>query len=231
MKKSLLAACVGMVLASPVYAFETSVTLGAVSDYRFNGISQTKGHPAVQGSVDLSFDNGIYTSVWASNVDFDDDAHTELDYYVGYGNSLTDKLSYDINLAHYSYPGYGSFDHIGQYEQLNTTLYYGNASLNYGYSPDYFNTSDEGHYVAVGYSYPLTSTINLDLHAGRSFGDYWKKDDVGEYEDYSIGLSTNWAGIDLSAAWLTNNIKKSMHANDGAFRSDNTIVVSASRTF
>ncbi|WP_432696429.1 TorF family putative porin [Marinobacterium sp. YM272] len=227
--KKVLFGLVSALTVTQLYAAETSGTISFTNDYRFNGISQTAGDAAVQGSLDVAFDNGIYAGIWGSNVDFGDDANLEIDYYVGYGNSLTDDLSYDVNLAWYSYPGYDAYD--GDYGQLNMSLYYGNASLSYGYADDYFNTGESGQYIAVAYSQPLPKGISLDLHAGHSFGDYWGKADIEDYEDYSIGLSGSVAGLDLSAAYIFNSIDKAEETNSGLFRNDNTLVVTVSRTF
>ncbi|SEF96027.1 TorF family putative porin [Marinobacterium lutimaris] len=227
--KKVLFGLVSTLAVTQVYAAETSGTISFTNDYRFNGISQTAGDAAIQGSLDVAFDNGIYAGIWGSNVDFGDDANLEIDYYVGYGNSITDDLSYDVNLAWYTYPGYDAAD--ADYGQLNFSLYYGNAYLTYGYADDYFNTGESGQYIAIGYSQPLPMDLSLDLHAGHSFGDYWGEADINDYEDYSIGLSGSYAGVDLSVAYLFNSIDKADEYNSGLFRNDNTVVLTVSRTF
>lgn len=230
MKKVVLSlSLLGATFIAPTYAAETSGTIGFTNDYRFNGISQTAGDPAIQGSLDVSFDNGIYAGIWGSNVDFGDDANLELDYYVGYGNSITDDLSYDVNYAWYTYPGYDAAD--GDYGQLNLSLYYKNASITYGYANDYFNSGEAGQYIAVDYSHPLPMGISLDLHAGHSFGDYWGEVDIDDFEDYSIGLSGSYAGVDLSLGYIITDIDSEDEIDSGLFRNDDTWVFSISRTF
>lgn len=228
MKKVILSV-LGALAITPAYAVETSGTIGFTNDYRFNGISQTAGDPAIQGSLDLAFDSGVYAGIWGSNVDFGDDANLEIDYYVGFSNDITDDLSYDVNYAWYTYPGYDAAD--GDYGQLNLSLFYGNASVTYGYANDYFNSGEAGQYIAFDYSQPLPHEISLDLHAGHSFGDYWGKVDIDDYEDYSIGLSGSFAGLDLSAAYVITSIDSEDEIDSGLFRNDNALVVSVSRTF
>ena len=57
MKKSLLAlslcACTLPALA------EESAEVGVVSDYRYNGVSQTEQNPAVQAALNYSHDSGF----------------------------------------------------------------------------------------------------------------------------------------------------------------------------
>ena len=38
--------------------------VGVVSEYRYRGIAQTKGDPALQGGVDYTNPNGFYAGAW-----------------------------------------------------------------------------------------------------------------------------------------------------------------------
>ncbi len=225
----------GLTLAltiSSTQAAEVSGTIGFTNDYRFRGISQTTGDAAVQGSLDVAFDNGVYAGVWGSNVDWGDDANIEIDYYLGFGNDINDNLSYDLSLAYYTYPGYKAAD--GDYAELSLALNYsglnmggsdlGDIGVTFAYSNDYFNSGDDSKYIALDYSYGVTENISLDLHAGHSFGDAW--DGYG-YEDYSIGLSGSLAGLDLAVNYLTNTLDVAK-TND---YDDNAVVFSVSRSF
>lgn len=220
MKKILTGLALTMAITS-VQAAEVSGTIGFTNDYRFRGISQTSGDAAVQGSLDVAFDNGVYAGMWGSNVDWDDDANIEIDYYVGYGNDINDDLSYDVYLAYYTYPGYSEdIDYL----ELNAGLYYGDFALTYALANDYVNSGDAAQYIALDYSYGITEEVSLDLHAGHSFDDAWEG--YG-YEDYSIGLSGSAAGLDLSVAYLTN----SLDVDETDNLDDDTVVFSVSRTF
>lgn len=205
-----------------VQATELSSTISFTNDYRFRGLSQTAGDAAVQGSMDLAFENGVYVGIWGSNVDFGDDANLEVDYYIGYGADINDDISYDVSLTYYTYPGYDADDI--DYLEFIGALNYRDFTFTYAYSNDYVNSGDDGSYIAVDYSYSLTEILSLDLHAGHSFGDVW--DDYG-YEDYSIGLSASIAGLDLSVAYLDNNLDVS-ETDDF---DDSTVVFTVSRTF
>ena len=43
-------------------------TATVVSDYRFRGISQTDKNFAIQGSITVSHESGLYATVWGSSV-------------------------------------------------------------------------------------------------------------------------------------------------------------------
>ena len=213
-------------------AAEVSGTIGFTNDYRFRGISQTTGDAAIQGSLDVAFENGIYIGAWGSNVDWGDDANIEIDYYIGFSNDITDHLSYDAAFAYYTYPGYETAD--GDYAEVSIGLNYsglnmadtnlGDVGVTFAYSNDYFNSGDDSKYIALDYSYGVTEYVSLDVHAGHSFGAAWNG--YG-YEDYSIGLSGSIAGLYLSINYLTNTVDIAKTNN----YDDNTVVFSVSRSF
>jgi uncharacterized protein (TIGR02001 family) len=94
---------------TPFVTATTNVNL--VSDYRFRGIDQTWGKPAVQGGADLAFASGIYAGVWASNVSGNSypGGSLEMDYYAGYNGKLNDDFGYTVGGYGYYYPG-ANFD-------------------------------------------------------------------------------------------------------------------------
>jgi len=229
MKFTWLASAALVAAASSTQAAELSSTITFTSDYRYHGISQTAGDPALQGSIDLAFDNGAYVGIWGSNVDFGDDANLEVDYYAGYAGSINDEVSYNAMLLWFQYPGYEAFD--GDYGEVELGLYYKNFSLIYDYAWDFFNLDEPGHYIALNYSHPINDQVSLDLHAGHSFGDYWDDIDIGAYEDYSVGLSSNIGGLNVSLAYLFNEVDSGMKVDQGVFHNDDTVLITISRSF
>src|SRR5690606_26715928 len=108
MKKSFLipAAC-GLALRAQTQAesfdtaigtIETSMNVTRATADIWRGQSQTDCADAIQ--------SGLYIGTWASNVDSEDfgGSSVEVDYYVGFGNAITDDLSYDLQWATYTYP-------------------------------------------------------------------------------------------------------------------------------
>lgn len=84
-----------------------TANVNLVSQYRFRGIDQTWGRPAVQGGADLSFANGFYAGTWASNVSGNSypGGNLELDYYAGYNGKIGEDLGYTVGGYSYWYPG------------------------------------------------------------------------------------------------------------------------------
>ena len=234
MKLTRILAVAGLFVTTGAWAVDSSITLSATSDYRYRGISQTAGDWAIQGSLDFAWDNGFYVGAWASNVDFEDDADSEVDWYAGYYWELGETVGLDLMLNYYSYPGYSE---DGDYLELMSTLWIGDVGILYAYAPDYFNTGDTAHYLAADYSYELAESagvlegVSLDLHYGYSFGDYWDEWDIGDYSDYSIGVSASWGRADLSLAWLDNAVDSGEKVSSGAYANDSTFLFTIGTTF
>ena len=45
-----------------------SANVALTTDYRFRGISQSGGDPALQGGFDVAHDSGFYVGTWASSI-------------------------------------------------------------------------------------------------------------------------------------------------------------------
>jgi uncharacterized protein (TIGR02001 family) len=80
---------------------------GAVTDYRYRGISQTRLKPALQGGVDYSA-GGFYLGAWASTIkwikDAGGDASAEIDLYGGYKGEIAKDVTFDVGVLTYQYP-------------------------------------------------------------------------------------------------------------------------------
>src|SRR5438046_5764784 len=78
-----------------------------VSEYRFRGIDQTFGKPAIQGGFDYSHASGIYLGNWNSNVNQGAGyvgGNLEMDFYGGYKKAFGD-FGLDVGAIYYYYPG------------------------------------------------------------------------------------------------------------------------------
>ncbi len=76
------------------------------TDYRFRGITQTQGDPAVQGGLTWTHPSGFYVGIWGSNLKFvdGDKADLEIDSSFGITNTLK-AWTYDVGAIRYNYPG------------------------------------------------------------------------------------------------------------------------------
>jgi len=185
----------------------TSANLGVVTDYKFRGISQTDGSPAIQGGVDLDFGNGIYLGTWASQVDFaygEDETKFEQDFYGGYGGQLSDTVSYDVGYIYYAYHG-GSHDE--DYQEVYGSVSISDLTLGLAYSDNYWADTGTFYYPYAEYSFALPSDISLGFHVGANMFDeegFLFEDD--SYIDYSVSVGKEFGGLSLSASLVGTDI-------------------------
>ena len=225
MIKSLAAA---LLVASPIVAVaaEVSGNVSLTSDYRFRGISQTDTQLAVQGGFDVAFENGIYVGTWGSNVDFANSL--ELDYYVGYAGDISENISFDVGYLYYDYPGTDktgrafNSDAEDDYEEIYASISCKDFTLGFAYSDDYYLETGEFYYVYGDYSFSLPNDISLGLHYGYNDFEFSSDDSnpkdaeqafLGDgedsYSDYSVTLSKELAGVDVSLSWVDTDLSES----------------------
>lgn len=182
---------------TPALAQEISANVALTSDYVFRGFSQTDEEPAIQGGFDYEHASGFSAGAWASNVDFDDgdEAHIEIDVYAGYAGSLTPDLGWNGGLIYYAYPG-ADDDLDYDYWEAYAGLSYSIASLTYYYSPDFFGSTGDGHYIDLGADVTLPYEIGLNLHVG-----YQEIDDLDSYVDWKVGLARELYGVSFDVSY------------------------------
>lgn len=189
-KSTLFAASMLTAVSASAVEFSGNVAIG--SDYYFRGVDQSGG-PAVSGGFDASFENGVYVGTWASSIGFGADetgneGGLELDYYVGYGGSLTDSVSYDLGYVYYGYPQSAGSE---EFEEFYGSVSYSNVTVGFATSSDWYASTGSYTYYYADYGFDLNEDFSLGFHYGTSSAD----DAANEYADYSISLSTEAVGL------------------------------------
>ena len=244
MKKTLLACAVSTAVMLPSLASaELSTTVALVSDYTFNGISQTDNSPALQASLDYGTDD-FYIGTWASNVDFGDDTFAEVDFYGGKYFQVSQAVSIDTGIAYYTYHGQtneaesapGADDAIGAssdssyaevYGKFGFASELGQTELNLWYAWDYAGAG-EGHNVAMlAHSYEVAEGHTLRASIDQSMymdSDVKWDGNKSSYVHYRLAYETSYKGFDFDIAAEDTTIDD----NDSA---DARIVAGVSYTF
>jgi len=156
----------------------------------------------------------LYAGTWASSIDFS--GGIELDYYVGFGGSISDSVSYDVGYLYYGYPqGPDTED----FEEFYGSLSFGDATLGFAYSDDYYASTDSTTYVYVDYGVALNETFSLGFHYGTMSAD----DPANEADDYSISLSTEAAGLGFDLSLIDSS-------ESGGLYADNQLVLTISKS-
>ena len=177
MKKLLLLLTI---VSLPSFA-SVSANVSFTSDYIWRGMTQSDG-PAIQGGFDYASDGGFYAGIWGSNVNFNDGAGSELDYYFGYGFDMGG-VGVDIGYIAYDYP---DNDSDLNFEEIYVGLSMGDLGLLYASgvdgAPDYMEVSYGFGDVGISYGQYDDYGNNLGISYGFTCGSY---DCVLTYTDFS----------------------------------------------
>ena len=218
MRKSILALSIAIALSAPAVVSAQTTPAAApppspvtgnmalVSEYRFRGIDQTFGKPAIQGGIDYAHSSGVYVGNWNSNVNPAagyNGANIEMDFYGGWKKSFGD-WGVDVGLIYYAYPG--STPKVD-----NTEIYLGGSwktlSLKYFHAiDDYFSVPDtkNSNYLDLSYTYDFGKGFGLVAHYGIF---KFKHVTDGDYNDWKLGVTYDLSGWVLGAAYVDTDAK------------------------
>ena len=224
--------------------------IGVVSEYRYRGLDQTKGLPAIQGGFDYSNANGAYLGLWASQIRWIKDASTsntsvsgnsEVDIYGGYKFEKSG-VTYDLGLLTYIYPG-NTLKNIGNNSNdsdllsANTTEVYGAASIG-AFTLKYSNATTDlfGYKNSKGSTY-IDLTANFDMGSGITLTPHIGRQAVKgttssyypgglSYSDYALTIAKDMGnGVTATVSSISTNAK-----NNANFKSNQTLYNAAKET-
>ena len=154
--------------------------LGYTSDYMWRGVSQTSGNAAIQGELSVS-KGGLYGGVWASEVDFGDEATYEMDLFLGYELMVSDKFSLDVGVIQYNWDkGYDDVEELFVKGNLK------NISVAY-----YVDMEDSDRdYMEMGLKLPFVKFMDVSLNYGMfdSENDFWAMNMVKDWGKWEVSL-------------------------------------------
>ncbi|GAB3657820.1 TorF family putative porin [Ramlibacter alkalitolerans] len=209
----------GAVMAQAASAPEPDYTLsfnvGAVTDYRYRGISQSRLRPALQGGADFAHKSGFYVGTWGSTIkwikDAGGDANIEVDLYAGYKTTFSG-VGVDVGVLRYFYPGSDLSPATGLVNPDTTEVYLagtlGPATLKYSHSTtDLFGTPDSkgSGYLDLSAAFELPwYGLTLTPHIGHQ---RVRHNSAFSYTDWSLTLGKDFGnGFSASLAYVDTNI-------------------------
>jgi uncharacterized protein (TIGR02001 family) len=243
-----LAASGGALLPSAAQA-QVAFNVGAVTDYRYRGISQSRLKPAIQGGIDYTA-GGFYVGTWASTIKWIEDLGTitetnvgstevEIDLYGGYKGEIAPGVGYDVGLLTYIYPG----NKVGRlspfFKDADTTeiygaLTYGPATLKYSHAlTNLFGNPDSKN----SYYLDLSATFDVAGFAVTPHIGYQKVkgpyDEPATYTDYAVTVGKEvFKGLTLSLSLIGTDADKDWYVTpSGKFLGKTTGVLGAKFAF
>ncbi len=230
-----------VVLALTAFSAQAEVTGNATlaSDYRFRGISQTQGAPALQGGIDYSHSSGFYIGNWNSSVSssvYSQSSGLESDLYGGFKKSFG-AVTVDLGLYSYFYPRARTGSTPDKYDtnEAFVGLSVGpfSAKVSQSYS-DYFGTANSKNtrYYEINFAQPVTKTVSLVAHAGRT--DVTNQT-TGDYDDFNAGVVAKVGGFDVGARYFVNDRMtqsfKTTNTVNGQKNYDNGFALTVTKAF
>lgn len=227
---------------------KTSGSVAFTTDYKFRGISQSNTNAAVQGSMTMAHDSGVYFTAWGSSI-ANANAGLELDTLLGYAGSKGD-LSYDVGVMRYNYPGNDGGQAAAasgskraqrlSYNEVYASVSMKGAKAGVALSDDYFGDSGRFSYTYLDYATEVVNGFGVVSHVGyNKFGSAAGMQNAlgltvppatGEssYIDYKAGITKSVEGVGLELAYIGTDINK----NDLASKlGQSALVLTASKAF
>ncbi|RTL46489.1 MAG: hypothetical protein EKK53_03260 [Burkholderiales bacterium] len=229
-----------LVVARPARAQETtdplSFNIGAVTEYRYRGISQSRLKPALQGGIDYADSSGFYIGTWASTIkwikDAGGDAQVEIDIYGGYKTEVAKGLTLDVGLLQYYYPS-NKLNLSANTLEVYGALTYGPVTAKYSQSTTNlfgFADSKSSGYFDVTANFDLGDGLTLSPHVGHQTV---KRNSAASYTDYSLTLAKDFSGLVLSGAIIGTDASKTAYASPakGKFLGKTSLVLGLKKPF
>jgi uncharacterized protein (TIGR02001 family) len=178
-----------------------------VTDYRFRGVSFSDEDFAVQPTLTVNHESGLYAGVWGSNL-FDTPVfgEVEVDLFAGYATEIASGTTLDTGVTYYWYPdGTGNSDYFEPYVSVRhtfgpTTVKVGAA---YAWSQSALGNSDNIYaYADLTAAVPDTP-VTLVGHVGYSNGslafgaDYW---------DWAAGIDVSLSPFTLGVRYIDTDL-------------------------
>jgi len=205
---------------------EVTYNVGVVSQYRYRGIAQTKGDPALQGGVDYANASGFYAGAWGSTIKWIKDSAAagtsetkgpvELDLYAGYKFEAAG-VAYDVGYLRYEYVGNTlNKSTAATFVNANTDEVYGAATygvttLKYSYAfSDLFGyaNSKGSSYIDLSATFDLGAGYSLVPHAGHQTVKHNSTQANMSYTDISLTLNKDLGdGLSASLSAISTNVK------------------------
>jgi uncharacterized protein (TIGR02001 family) len=213
----IIAAGLGVALPAAVSAqddggaWNVEARIGAVSDYRFRGLSLSGGDPALQAGATLSHASGFYTDVYLSSIeeygagDDSDGSELEVTLTGGWAGSWLG-LDWDAALSAYRYPGGDEVDYVEAPVQVSRAFGPVTTTFGVAFAPEQRALGDEDNrYVWTSVDYaPESWTVSLTASIGYEDGA-WAPDGK---TDWRVGGFMPVGVLTAGLEWIDSDVDK-----------------------
>jgi len=183
----------------------------ATSDYRFRGISQSNGDPALQATAVLDHESGFYAGGFASTLSDDlRPGEFELSGYVGYMREIMPATDIDVGVQLYGFPKNVSIDDASYFEPyaaLRHTLGPVTAEVGAAYAPEQEALADNDSlyvYGDVSGGVPFTP-VTITARVGYTSGPA-RFTGLSDYLDWRVGAEYRRGPATLALEYVDTDV-------------------------
>lgn len=207
-------------VSAPAFAEEAagpvaiSGTVGLTTDYRFRGVSQSNKDFALQGSLTVAHETGIYASFWGSSIDnmvVNGRGNQEYDLTVGINKEIAG-FTLGGGATYYFYPnnnGGPSNDFIEPFVSASRVIGPVTAKGTLNWAPKQAAIGNASNlYGSFELSGQVPSTpVTLNAKLGGNFSKLSFLSYGKRYMDWSIGATVPYKNVTFGVAYVDTNFK------------------------
>lgn len=199
--------------------FTVSGSASIVSDYRFRGVSLSQSDPAIQATINLSHESGLYIGTWGSSIDVADlYGATEIDLYAGWAGNIAPRTDLNVAIAYYGYPaghGAGKIEFFESTAKLSHDLGPLRTTLGASYSWDQAALGGDNLYLFADAAAPISGTpFTIKAHGGRSKGAL--SPEASGHHDWLLGADASFGPVTLGLAYVDTDLGRGARARGAA---------------
>ena len=204
----------------------SSATVLVASDYIYRGISQTFGHPTIQGSLDFAHSTGLGFGIFSSNINLGKDptspAQSEVDAYFAWNKEFQ---AWKTGLMILS----SNYIHASETTGIEYSAFveWKNLKIDFAFMPTYFGVNSTSTYLRLTATLPIQPRDSLILAVGHSYFSQPMNVGFTSYSDLKAGINHTVDGWGLELDWSATDRK----FNVGGVCPDQAVVASLGRTF
>jgi uncharacterized protein (TIGR02001 family) len=179
-------------------------TVSANSDYVFRGLRYPGPSAALSLSSEYQFKNGWRGGLWLSEHGEGDSFHgqRELDYWLGYARSITDKTTAELSIIRYTFPESWLNDY--DWQELVLSFHIDQRwSVSLGTNRNQFGGEESGKVLELTHRRLLDGALFKNTLLDITIGNLKNRDIADDFIYYELGISRDFNRWRPRLAWVS----------------------------